>query len=68
MRDRSKLISIEISDMAKKIYDQQPHKGEFVSEAIIEKHNKGAVVTRQEFEELEKKVNSIINRMGGEGV
>jgi hypothetical protein len=54
MRDRSKLISIEISDKAKKIYDDLPHKGEFVSDAIIEKWAKehGEVFTPEQIEAI----------------
>jgi hypothetical protein len=42
MRDRSRLISVEVSEQAKKIYDTKQHKGEFVSDAIIEKAAKEA--------------------------
>lgn len=63
MRDRSRLISIEISDKAKKIYDGQPHKGEFVSDAIVEKHSRDSGTDlsaqvqelRERIERLERK-------------
>ena len=58
MRDRSRLISVEISKQAKAIYDGQPHKGEFVSDAIVEKHSHGTV-TRAEYEELERRVKEL---------
>jgi ketol-acid reductoisomerase len=63
MRDRSKVINVEISEQAKKIYDQQPHKGEFVSEAIIEKSGNAITLTdadkgwvRQEIEKIVKEM------------
>lgn len=40
-RDRSKAIGVELNEIAKKIYDNLPKhikKGEFLSDAIIEKN------------------------------
>jgi nitrate reductase alpha subunit len=63
--------TITLTNQALEVYDSWPHmeKSKKVSQAIIKFGSKGTgVVTRQEFEELEKKVNNIINRIGGEGV
>jgi hypothetical protein len=62
-RDRSRLISVEISHEAKKIYDRQPHKGEFVSEAI-EKHNKSTseVFSPEQQEWIRKEIASFLSR------
>jgi len=65
MRDRSKLISIEISDKAKKIYDKQQHKGEFVSDAIIEKADREQGNSLEDrVRVLEAEVKELRERMG----
>jgi hypothetical protein len=61
-RDRSRLISVEISEQAKKIYDQQPHKGEFVSDAIIEKHGRSESLEAK-VKDLESKVKFLMEKL-----
>ena len=57
-RDRSRLISVEISHEAKTVYDKQPHKGEYVSDAIIAKAQSGASLEAR-VSKLEKRVEKL---------
>ena len=67
MRDRSKLISIEISDKAKRIYDTVQHKGEFVSDAIVEKHSKDTGTdTQTQLDDHERRLKDLEKRIGKE--
>jgi polyhydroxyalkanoate synthesis regulator phasin len=58
-RDRSRLISVEISHEAKTIYDKQPHKGEFVSEAITKHAQDSGAGLETRVEKLEKRVEKL---------
>ena len=67
-RDRSRLISVEISHEAKKVYDKQPHKGEYVSDAIIAKEQSGASLEQRirDIEARLEKVERMIEGMKGD--
>ena len=58
-RDRSRLISVEISHEAKKVYDKQPHKGEYVSDAIIAKAQNSSEELETRVSKLEKRVEKL---------
>lgn len=64
-RDRSKAISVELNKKAKEIYDYLPKhikKGEFLSDAIIEKNQRESnqsYITQEQFEELENRVKKL---------
>ncbi len=63
-------INPTVTEQAKKIYDNLPLKDKkhFVSDAIIEKHARQTGTDLQtKVDELEKKVQAIIDRMKGEG-
>jgi hypothetical protein len=65
-RDRSRLISVEISHEAKTVYDKQPHKGEYVSDAIIAKAQNSSGEIEARVEKLEKEVEGIKKVILGE--
>jgi hypothetical protein len=56
--------TITLTDEALSVYDSWPHmeKSKRVSDAIIEKHSRGEYVTRQEFEELVKRLKELEGR------